>query len=119
MRDGPLDMRMNTDQPPSAAQWLAQAEESDIANVIFRYGEERFSRRIARLIVERRQESPIETTRQLAELVSQAVPKKENTSIRPPGPSRPSGSISIVSWKIWRRVFGPRWIAWLRAGGWW
>lgn len=77
MRDGPLDMRMNTDQPPSAAQWLAQAEESDIANVIFRYGEERFSRRIARLIVERRQESPIETTRQLAELVSQAVPKKE------------------------------------------
>lgn len=77
MRDGPLDMRMNTDQPPSAAQWLAQAEESDIANVIFRYGEERFSRRIARLIVERRQESPIETTRQLAELVNQAVPKKE------------------------------------------
>lgn len=77
MRDGPLDMRMNTDQPPSAAQWLASAEEADIANVIFRYGEERFSRRIARLIVERRQESPIETTRQLAELVSEAVPKKE------------------------------------------
>ncbi len=77
MRDGPLDMRMNTEQSPSAAEWLATAEETDIANVIFRYGEERFSRRIARLIVERRQETPVETTRQLAELVSEAVPKKE------------------------------------------
>ena len=57
MRDGPLDMRMNTEQSPSAAEWLATAEESDIANVIFRYGEERFSRRIARLLVERRQEA--------------------------------------------------------------
>jgi 16S rRNA (cytosine1402-N4)-methyltransferase len=45
--------------------------------VIWRYGEERFSRRIARLVVERRQEQPIETTRQLAELVAEAVPKKE------------------------------------------
>lgn len=77
MRDGPLDMRMNPLQSPSAAEWLASAEESDIANVIFRYGEERFSRRIARLVVERRQEAPIETTLQLAELVSTAVPKKE------------------------------------------
>ncbi|AOY88757.1 16S rRNA (cytosine(1402)-N(4))-methyltransferase [Marinobacter salinus] len=77
MRDGPLDMRMNPQQSPSAAEWLAQAEEQDIANVIWRYGEERFSRRIARLVVERRQEEAIETTRQLAELVSEAVPKKE------------------------------------------
>ncbi|GHD52198.1 16S rRNA (cytosine1402-N4)-methyltransferase [Marinobacter persicus] len=77
MRDGPLDMRMNPEQSPSAAEWLAGAEEHDIANVIFRYGEERFSRRIARLIVERRQEAPLETTRQLAALVAEAVPKKE------------------------------------------
>jgi 16S rRNA (cytosine1402-N4)-methyltransferase len=77
MRDGPLDMRMNTEQSPSAAEWLATADESDIANVIFRYGEEKFSRRIARLLVARRQEAPVETTRQLAELVSEAVPKKE------------------------------------------
>ncbi|EMP57503.1 S-adenosyl-L-methionine-dependent methyltransferase mraW [Marinobacter santoriniensis NKSG1] len=77
MRDGPLDMRMNPHQSPSAAEWLAQADEQDIANVIWRYGEERFSRRIARFVVERRQEAPIETTRQLAELVSEAVPKKE------------------------------------------
>src|SRR5690554_3665871 len=77
MRDGPLDMRMNPLQSPSAAEWLASAEEQEIADVVFRYGEERFSRRIARLIVERRQETPIETTFQLAELVSAAIPKKE------------------------------------------
>ncbi|MGC8121614.1 16S rRNA (cytosine(1402)-N(4))-methyltransferase RsmH [Marinobacter sp. VGCF2001] len=77
MRDGPLDMRMNPGQEPSAAQWLAEAGEREIADVIWRYGEERFSRRIARLVVERRQEQPIETTRQLAELVAEAVPKKE------------------------------------------
>lgn len=77
MRDGPLDMRMNPQQSPSAAEWLAEADEKDIANVIWRYGEERFSRRIARLVVARRQDEAIETTRQLAELVSEAVPKKE------------------------------------------
>lgn len=77
MRDGPLDMRMNPQQSPSAAEWLAEADEKDIADVIYRYGEERFSRRIARLIVARREEEAIETTRQLAELVSEAVPKKE------------------------------------------
>lgn len=77
MRDGPLDMRMNPLQSPSAAEWLAHAEEREIADVIFRYGEERFGRRIARSIVERRKEAPIETTLQLAALVSDAVPKKE------------------------------------------
>lgn len=77
MRDGPLDMRMNPLQSPSAAEWLARADEREIADVIWRYGEERFSRRIARLIVERRKEAPIETTLQLAALVSEAVPKKE------------------------------------------
>lgn len=77
MRNGPLDMRMNPGQPPSAAQWLAVADEQDIANVIFRYGEERFSRRIARRIVERRKEQALQTTHELAELVAEAVPKKE------------------------------------------
>jgi 16S rRNA (cytosine1402-N4)-methyltransferase len=77
MRQGPLDMRMNPQQAPSASEWLASAEEKVIADVIFKYGEERFSRRIARLIVERRAEAPIGTTLELAELVAKAVPKKE------------------------------------------
>lgn len=77
MRQGPLDMRMNPLQGQSAAEWLASAEEQDIANVIWRYGEERFSRRIARAIVARRTEEPLASTRDLAELVSAAVPKKE------------------------------------------
>lgn len=77
MRNGPLDMRMNPEQSPSASEWLAEADEQDIANVIWQYGEERFSRRIARLIVERRKDEAIETTRQLAELVNDAVPRKE------------------------------------------
>ena len=77
MRNGPLDMRMDPQQPPSAAQWLAEADEQDIANVIFRYGEERFSRRIARRIVERRKEKAVQTTRELADLVAEAVPRKE------------------------------------------
>ena len=77
MRQGPLDMRMNPQQAPSAAEWLASADEKVIADVIFKYGEERFSRRIARLIVERRAEAPISTTLELAELVARAVPKKE------------------------------------------
>lgn len=77
MRNGPLDMRMNPQQAPSAAEWLNTAKEKDIADVIWRYGEERFSRRIARAVVERRVEEPLATTRELAELVSAAVPKKE------------------------------------------
>lgn len=77
MRQGPLDMRMNPEQGLSAAQWLATADEQEIADVIWRYGEERFSRRIARAVVNRRVEEPLETTRELAELVSSAVPKKE------------------------------------------
>lgn len=77
LRDGPLDMRMDPGQSPSAAEWLATASEQEIADVIWRYGEERFSRRIARLLVARRQEAPLVTTRQLAELVAEAVPRKE------------------------------------------
>ncbi|BES72686.1 16S rRNA (cytosine(1402)-N(4))-methyltransferase RsmH [Marinobacter nanhaiticus D15-8W] len=77
MRNGPLDMRMNPQQAPSAAEWLNTAKEKDIADVIWRYGEERFSRRIARAVVERRVEEPLATTRELAELVSAAVPRKE------------------------------------------
>lgn len=77
LREGPLDMRMDPDTGLSAAQWLAQAEEAEIADVLWRYGEERFSRRIARAVVEQRQERALETTTQLAQLIDAAVPFKE------------------------------------------
>lgn len=75
--DGPLDMRMNPDAGISAAQWLASAAEKDIADVIYRYGEDRFSRRIARAIVKERELAPITRTLQLAEIVKQANPAWE------------------------------------------
>ena len=77
MQDGPLDMRMDYESGTSAAQWLARAGEREIADVLFRLGEEKFSRRIARAIVAARVETPITTTRQLAELVAAAVPTRE------------------------------------------
>ncbi|MDO9319987.1 MAG: 16S rRNA (cytosine(1402)-N(4))-methyltransferase RsmH [Gammaproteobacteria bacterium] len=76
-QDGPLDMRMNPEEGQSAAQWLAFASEQEIADVIYRYGEERFSRRMARAVVEQRKLQPIATTLQLAEIIKQANPAWE------------------------------------------
>lgn len=77
MKDGPLDMRMNPDDGISIAEWLAKADEKTIADVIYKYGEEKLSRRIARFIVEARDEKLISTTLELAELVGRAIPKWE------------------------------------------
>ncbi len=76
-QDGPLDMRMDQSTGLSAAQWLATEDESEIARVLWEYGEERFSRRIARAIVERRDTDPLHTTGQLAQLIFKASPVKE------------------------------------------
>ena len=76
MRDGKLDMRMDPETGESAAEWLGRAAEEVIANVIYDYGDERFSRRIAHAIVEKRAESPISTTLQLAEIITAAIPRK-------------------------------------------
>jgi len=76
MRDGELDMRMNPDEGLSASDWLNQAAENDIANVLYQYGDERFSRRIASAIVEKRVEVPFKSTLQLAELISSCIPMK-------------------------------------------
>ena len=72
--DGPLDMRMDPDAGQSAADWLAHEDEKEIARVLRDYGEERFAKRIARRIVEARQEQPVTRTTQLAELIREAVP---------------------------------------------
>jgi 16S rRNA (cytosine1402-N4)-methyltransferase len=75
--DAPLDMRMDPTTGMSAADFLANADEHEIADVLFRYGEERMSRRIARAIVARRVESPITATRELAELVERTLGRRE------------------------------------------
>ncbi len=75
--DAPLDMRMDPTRGLSAAEWLAAAEEQEIHEVIKNYGEERFSRQIARAIVSQRAEAPIDTTRKLAQLVAQNVRTRE------------------------------------------
>lgn len=82
-RDEPLDMRMDTTAGPTAAALLASTTEHDIAAAIFTYGEERFSRRIARAIVLARADAPIATTARLAAIVRRAVPRRGYTRIDP------------------------------------
>jgi 16S rRNA (cytosine1402-N4)-methyltransferase len=72
---GPLDMRLDARQGETAADLLRRLNERDLADLIWTYGEERFSRRIARKIVETRKRAPLETTEQLAALVRQCVPR--------------------------------------------
>src|SRR5579871_1098003 len=72
-RPGPLDMRLNPAEGEPAAELLRRLDERTLADLIYRYGEERFSRRIARRIVEERKQAPLETTEQLAELVRRCV----------------------------------------------
>ncbi|EPZ1057333.1 16S rRNA (cytosine(1402)-N(4))-methyltransferase RsmH [Acinetobacter baumannii] len=74
MQDGPLDMRMDNSKGLTAAEWLLEVEEEDLANIIYQYGEERYSRRIARAI---KQAGKLDTTAQLAEIVKTAHPKRE------------------------------------------
>ncbi|MEO1888711.1 MAG: 16S rRNA (cytosine(1402)-N(4))-methyltransferase RsmH [Cycloclasticus sp.] len=77
MRDGPLDMRMDSTQGESASQWLSRVEESELLKVIRDYGEEKFARKIAAVIVEQCKEGPIETTGQLAKLIENLVTRRE------------------------------------------
>lgn len=77
--DGPLDMRMDPTSGLSAAEWINSAEEAAIADVLRTYGEERFARRIARAVVSARGVKKIETTRELAALVSEAMPVRERS----------------------------------------
>lgn len=77
LRDGPLDMRMDTSRGMTAAEWLARAAADEIAQILREYGEERFSRRIAQAVVAKRRESPVATTAALARLIEAAVPCRE------------------------------------------
>jgi 16S rRNA (cytosine1402-N4)-methyltransferase len=73
MHDGPLDMRMNTTQGLSAAEWLRKVSAAELAKVLKEYGQERYSKRIANTIIERRAKEPIATTKELADLVLSVV----------------------------------------------
>jgi len=77
MRDGPLDMRMDTSKGLSAAEWIASADEQKIARVIKEYGEERFARRMASAVVKEREKTPITRTVQLAGILAAAHPAWE------------------------------------------
>lgn len=83
MKDGPLDMRMSQ-QGESAADLVNTADEGDLADIIYLYGEDHASRRIARAIVEARAKAPFQTTLQLAEVVSRCLPRPK------PGQSHPA-----------------------------
>ena len=82
-QDDPLDMRMDTTAGPTAADALRDVDERTLADVIYEFGEERHSRRIARAIVAARERDRIETTGQLAEIVRRAIPRKGYTRIDP------------------------------------
>lgn len=77
MRDGPLDMRMDPSSGESAAELLARIDETALADILWRFGEERYARRIARAMVEARRQMPITRTLQLAELIARVVPRRE------------------------------------------
>lgn len=82
-QEGPLDMRLDPTYGETAAQLLARLNERNLADLIFRYGEERYSRRIARRIVETRRTAPLRTTRELAELVRRCVPRERGRHLDP------------------------------------
>ena len=75
--DGPLDMRMNTDEDESAADWLRRVDQKDLEKVLRELGEERYAKRIAQAVVNIRTKRPLETTGELASLVSECVPTQE------------------------------------------
>jgi 16S rRNA (cytosine1402-N4)-methyltransferase len=82
-RDEPLDMRMDRSRGETAAELIAHVDEEGLANVIFEYGEERYSRRIARALVQARRAAPVATTGQLAQIVRRAIPRRGHQRIDP------------------------------------
>ena len=86
LNDGPSDMRMDPSRGVSAAEWIASADEDEIARVFKDYGEERFAKRMARAVVQRRAEAPFERTADLAKVLTDANPagRKARTRRRVP-----------------------------------
>ncbi len=78
-RNGPLDMRMDPDAGPSAAEWINSVREMELTQVLKTFGEERYAKRVAAAIVRARRAEPISTTSQLAEIVASAIPVRERS----------------------------------------
>ena len=76
MEDAPLDMRMNREDKLSAYEVVNTYSESELARIMFEYGEEKFSKKIARIIVEQRKDKPVETTLELVDIIKRAIPEK-------------------------------------------
>ena len=76
MEDAPLDMRMNRENPKSAYDVINTYSEKELAGIFFKYGEEKFSRKIAAIIADRRKDKPVETTLELVEIIKKAIPEK-------------------------------------------
>jgi 16S rRNA (cytosine1402-N4)-methyltransferase len=77
MKDGPLDMRMDTSSGESVAEFLSHVDEVALADILWRYGEEKFSRKIARAIVAAEKLQPISRTTELADIIAKAMPFKD------------------------------------------
>lgn len=78
MRDGPLDMRMDSSRGPSAAQWLRDVNEADLVRTLRELGEEKHAKRVARAIIKARRAAPVQTTRQLATLVENEIGRRRD-----------------------------------------
>ena len=83
MKDGPLDMRMNQNIGEDASSWLNNATEQEISNIIWKYGEEKKAKRIAKAIVEARKSFKIRTTKELAEIILEETPRRFNDKKHP------------------------------------
>ena len=83
MKDGPLDMRMNQNIGEDASSWLNNASEQEISNIIWKYGEEKKAKRIAKAIVEARKSFKISSTKELAEIILEETPRRFNDKKHP------------------------------------
>ena len=83
MKDGPLDMRMNQNIGEDASSWLNNAPEQEISSIIWKYGEEKKAKRIAKAIVEARKSFKIRTTKELAEIILEEIPRRFNDKKHP------------------------------------
>jgi len=84
LRDGPLDMRLDNEQGQTAAEWLAEVDEATLTRTLYKFGDEKLAKRIARAVVSRREITPISTTGELARIVQDAVPAKLRSRKRHP-----------------------------------